>query len=230
MKNKIIYICLSFLVLSALIFFLFSENTTTPASKQKSVFQKVLNVINSEKIENDPPPISADNVASNSNIENADTYLPTDIPKLQEWLEKEAPKLDNLNNNTEETEIKLRALVQALNIEQKQYLVQASLDTKLPINQRLLSAYMNTLNDSDSSLDQLQEIAQRELPDVGEVRPHTEAEVRYGQEMAIRYMQVDELARRAKTDANAYNKLKLLSQSSELKQIRDYAARRLKDL
>jgi hypothetical protein len=43
-------------------------------------------------------------------------------------------------------------------------------------------------------------------------------------------MQVDEIAERAKTNANAMNELILLSKSAESEEVRAYALRKLKSL
>jgi hypothetical protein len=151
------------------------------------------------------------------------------IPQLQDWIDTESKKMDSTNHNPEEERVILQARSRTLTKEQIVYLRSVAIDFKTAMNSRILSSYLVTLNPTTLSVDTMFEIAKSPVPDFGPINPHSEAEVKHGQEMAIRYMQIDELAERAKTDANARNKLKLLAETAEDSQVRSYAARKLKD-
>lgn len=150
--------------------------------------------------------------------------------ELQQWLRQEARDMDSTANNTDQVQIRLRAQAQTLTPTQLKQLVQTARDAENGVNQRILSAYMISLNSSAQSVDSLYELAQSTPPDHGPSLPHTEAEVKNAQELALRYMQIDELAARAQRDSNARNKLNLLSRQSGSPQVRSYAQRKLAEL
>lgn len=150
--------------------------------------------------------------------------------QLATWINQEAPRLDSTRNNTAETEVRLQALARTLTSIQTKALKSFAINSSLPINNRIMSAYILTLAPENVSSDMMVDIAQEGLPDHGPVLPHSEAELKRSQELAIRYMQVDELASRAKTNADDMNKLRLLSQTAVAPEVRDYASKRLKDI
>lgn len=150
--------------------------------------------------------------------------------ELKKWVEIEARAINMTNNNTAEKQIKMRAQAQTLNFQQLEILQNLATDTKLPINDRILSAYLISLNTSTQSEDSLFNVAKTEVPDFGPIAPHTEAELKHTQELAIRYMQIDELFHRAQTDANALDKLRLLATEAQYAQVRSYAEKKLKEL
>lgn len=152
-------------------------------------------------------------------------------PQLREWLKQEARDMDLTTNDTEQTQIRLRAQAQTLTPVQMRHLVKAARDTESGVNQRILSAYMISLNTSTASVDSLYELAQSTPPDHGPSIPHTDSEVKNAQELALRYMQIDELAARAaQRDSNAHDKLNLLSRQGGSPQVRSYAQRKLSEL
>ncbi|MGZ3725358.1 MAG: hypothetical protein ACXWQQ_06145 [Pseudobdellovibrio sp.] len=150
--------------------------------------------------------------------------------QLQQWVQSEAPKLDSTQVNTAEVEVRLKAMAQTMSPEQVKLFSQKAFTIGAPINERIFETYILTLNNAPESVDAQFEVAKKALPDVGPPIPHSEAELKHSQELAIRYMTVDELAGRAKTDSNALDKLKLLSSSADEELVRKYAARKLKDL
>lgn len=149
---------------------------------------------------------------------------------LKKWLHTESGWLNSTQNNSDEQQIRFRAQAQTLVPAQLQLLRNFALDSAGPINDRILSAYMITLNTSSDSKEILFEVAKSEPPDHGPILPHTEAELKHTQELALRYMEVDELFERAKTDANARDNLKLLVVEAQSAQVRSYAEKKLKQL
>lgn len=150
--------------------------------------------------------------------------------QLKQWVSRESMSLNSTNNNTEELQIGLRAQAKTLRLEQLQSLKNIALSISEPVNERIFSAYLLSLSSVEGSQSQLYDVAQAAVPDFGPVLPHSESELRHSQELAIRYMNIDELFERAKTDTNARDKLKLLSERAESTQVRSYAERKLKEL
>lgn len=147
---------------------------------------------------------------------------------LKMWLNAESGALNSTQNNTEEQQIRHRAQAQTLVPAQLQVLKDFAIEPTGPINNRILSAYMITLNTSPESKESLFDVAKSDLPDHGPLLPHSEAELKHTQELALRYMQIDELFERAKTDTNARDKLKLLVLEAQSAQVRSYADKKLK--
>lgn len=159
--------------------------------------------------------------------DNLETY---NNEQLQTWIQKEASSMNSTKNNTDEKQIQLRAQAQTLSSPQIKSFEERAVNSSLPINERIFSAYLISLNPTEQSGESLYNVAQSPIPELGALLPHSEAEIKHAQETAIRYMQVDELFQRAKTDTNAYDKLKLLSQEAGSAQVRSYAERKLKEL
>lgn len=147
---------------------------------------------------------------------------------LKQWLNSESSALNSTQNNTEEQQLRFKAQALTLLPAQLQILRDFAVEPNGPINNRILSAYMITLNTSAESRDSLFDVAKSDLPDNGPILPHSEAEPKHTQELALRYMQIDELFERAKTDANARDKLKLLINEAQSAQVRSYAEKKLK--
>lgn len=147
---------------------------------------------------------------------------------LKKWLKDESAALNSTQNNSDEQQIRFRAQAQTLLPRQLQVLKDFAVESTGPINDRILSAYMITLNTAPESKESLFDVAKTDLPDNGPILPHSEAELKHTQELALRYMQVDELFERAKTDANARDKLKLLVLEAQSAQVRSYAEKKLK--
>lgn len=149
---------------------------------------------------------------------------------LVRWLGSESGAMNSTQNETEELQIRFRAQAQTLLPIQLTVLRDFAVSPEKPINDRILSAYMISLNSSSASQEALFDVAKSELPDNGPILPHSEAELKHTQELAIRYMQIDELFERAKTDTNARDKLKLLVVEAQSAQVRSYAEKKLKEI
>lgn len=150
--------------------------------------------------------------------------------ELKKWIEVESRAMNSTKNESDEQQIRLRAQAQALLPQQLAILKDLAVNSGEAINERILSAYMISLNPSAQSQEALFNVAGTAVPDLGPILPHSEAELKHTQELALRYMQVDELFQRAKTDANARDKLKLLVLEAHSAQVRSYAEKRLKEL
>ncbi|MEQ1722831.1 MAG: hypothetical protein ABL930_06615 [Pseudobdellovibrio sp.] len=177
--------------------------------------------LGSQNASNASTPVDETN--SKANLQNFNAE------QLQNWVKIEARRMDSTKNNTQEKQIELRAQAQTLAASQIKKLKELAVNMDLPINDRILSAYLISLNTSGTSQEALFDVAKTEVPDFGPILPHSEAELRHTQETAIRYMQIDELFQRAKTDANALDNLKLLSQEAESAQVRSYADKKYKE-
>jgi hypothetical protein len=174
---------------------------------------------------------SGDSQAVQSSPASGDVSLQSmSTEQLQNWVHNESKSMDSTTNNTEDVQIKLSSQARTLLPEQLQVIKNLALDIKEPANSRIFSAYFLTLSSAEGSTTQLYDVAQAAVPDYGPVLPHSEAELRHAQDLAIKYMQVDELYERAKTDTNARDKLKLLSTGASTEQVRHYAEKKLKEL
>lgn len=150
--------------------------------------------------------------------------------RLQTWLAAESKNLEQPHVDTKQKDLELKKMIENFSEEEKKMVLQVSLDTQRPANERILSTYMLVLDQSSSSLENLKDVATKALPDFGPVTAHSEAEIRRGQEMAVRYMAVDELAKRAPNSPEALESLKKLANSAESAEIRGYAQRVLKQI
>ena len=150
--------------------------------------------------------------------------------EFKKWVVNEARSMNSTNLDTDAKQIELKAQAQTLQIEQIQILSELAMDASQPINDRILAAYLIRLNSESYSLQALSDVAKTEIPVSGPIVPHSESELKNAQELAIRYMQIDELFERAKTDTNAYDKLNQLTQEAHSAQVRSYAKKKLSEL
>lgn len=161
------------------------------------------------------------------NDENLQSY---DSEKLKKWVSVQGSSMNYSEHSTEQLEIRLRAQARTLTELQMVQLREIAESATQPVNERIFASYLLSLNESPAAVEQIFSAAMAELTDHGPSIPHSEAEIRNAQEMALRYMQIDALFERAQTDANARNKLKLLSEQSASESVRGYARRRLQEL
>lgn len=231
--RRVIFIIL-LVSFTAIYYFSTSHDENSVMNQTIASVKKVIN--NSTK---STPAASGDQTGSqNASLETTPAEAEVDqsnlqnlnAQQLQQWVQKEASAMNSTKNNTDEKQIQLRAQAQTLAPSQIKSLELRAVNSNLPINERIFSAYVLSLNPTEQSQDSLFNVAKAPIPDLGALLPHSEAELKNAQETAIRYMQIDELFQRAKTDSNAYDKLKLLAQEAESAQVRSYAERKLKEL
>ena len=174
--------------------------------------------------------VSGGVLASSSDATVVNAKVPEKLQKLQTWLAGEAKNLDQPHIDTKQKDLELKKMIENFSDDEKKLVLETSLDTKRPANERILSTYLLVLDQSQASLENLSGVASKALPDFGPVTAHSEAEIRRGQELAVRYMAIDELAKRAPNNPEALETLKNIVNSAESAEIRGYAQRVLKQI
>jgi hypothetical protein len=154
----------------------------------------------------------------------------TEKEKLQKWILEESKNLNQPHVDTKLKDVELKKIVENYSDAQKKVILENALDTTKTANERILSSYLLGLDQSQQSIQNLGALAQKKLPDFGPVIPHSEAEIRRGQELAVRYMAIDELSQRAQTDPKALEALKKQAVDAESSEVRNYAQRILKEI
>ncbi|MBY0554835.1 hypothetical protein K2P97_09920 [bacterium] len=231
--RRVIFIIL-LVSFTAIYYFSTSHDENSVINQTVDSVRKVIN--NSTNLSPAPQSDQTGSQNASSDSTSADVEFQADnlqtynAQQLQTWVQKEASSMNSTNNNTDEKLIQLKAQAQTLTAPQIKSLKERAVNSSLPINERIFSAYLISLNPTEQSLESLFEVAKTEIPNNGALLPHSEAELKNSQETAIRYMQIDELFQRAKTDPNAYDKIKLLAQEAQSAQVRSYADRKLKEL
>lgn len=149
--------------------------------------------------------------------------------QLDQWVAVEARAMDS-TANSEGRSIEIKALARTLSAAQLPQLVATAHNFEAPANVRIFSAFLLSQSELPESAAAMAELAKKDMPDLGPVIPHSEAELRHGQELALRYMQVDELFQRAKTSADALDNLRLLARDADSERVRAYAEKKLSEL
>ena len=211
-------------VLSAIYYF--HDSNLAPESVRQSV-SKLKNMVKNSTFTPSKGAATEKNTSpAPAEVQNLQALTPEE---LSAWIGRESRAMDS-TNNPEDAQIKIKAQARTLTAAQLPWLMQKALDTSAPANGRIFSAYLLTLSELPESVAAIYELAGKKLPDLGPVLPHSEAEIRHGEELALRYMQVDELFQRAKTDADALKKLRSLATTAEEERVRSYAEKTLKEL
>lgn len=227
-KSVIILIILTAVILASVYFFQRAESL-----QSEGILAEEQN-LDSQTEDNEEPDEASDADVSVASV-TSELGAPVGLQSLNEqqlkkWIADESRSMNSTGLNAEEIQVRLKAQAQTLTAVQLKALVKATRESNMPANDRILAAYMISLNSSANSLEAMYEVSVQPVTNHGPSIPHSEAELRNAQELALRYMQVDELAQRAKTNPNAKDKLKLLSQQAESQQVRSYAERLLKEL
>ena len=150
--------------------------------------------------------------------------------KIKNWISTESKIMNQPHVDTKQKDIELKKMIENFSDEEKIIILEVAHDTTKTANERILAAYMMVLDQSAASIKNLGALAQSPLPDFGPITAHSEAEIRRGQELAVRYMPVDELAKRASTNPEALEALKKLATAGESDEVRRYAQRILKEM
>lgn len=233
MRRSVIIIIAVVFILAG--FYFFQSHETS--DNQQGVLAKLTQLL---------PQTSAVSATANAQVSSAGTPPTNTLPpmeinnppdfqtmndlQIKDWIRQESRTMNSTSLNADEIQIRLRAQSQTLAPEQLTTLVKFVQDTAMPANERILAAYMLNLNSTTAGIDAMYELSAQPVVSHGVSVPHSEAELRNAQEMALRYMQVDELFARARTDSNARDKLSLLSQQAQSEQVRSYAQRKLQEL
>ena len=99
------------------------------------------------------------------------------------------------------------------------------------MNERIFSNYAVMQFEGDAKNEFLKDLINSPVPQFPDPKPHSEDEVRRGQEYALRYMEIDELFRRTE-DGNIQAReilLQIAQNHSDLK-IQNYAKRKLAEI
>lgn len=232
--RRFIFILL-FLGFCTIYYYATSHDENSLGFKAQSIAKNLVNKATNNVVQEEPVEVSQQAASSDVTVATDQNQSEIDLSvmsteQLSLWVEKQSTSLDSTHNQTIAVETKLKAQARTLKIEQVNQLRAISLDTSRAINSRIFSAYLVTLNKDSVSTTALYEIANKELPNFGPTTPHSEAELRRTQELAIRYMQVDELAERAKTDVEALKSLKQLASQAPSPEVRAYATKALKQI
>lgn len=203
-------------------FFLFIKKEDS-CNDCESFSDQVKNIISPKKSEKkiDPQVLTPTKIIDTSKMPEVE---------FNSWVARAAVDLNNPSVDAIETEEELREVSKKLTNPQIELLVKKSLDVEVAINERILSVYLLTMSEGDLKNDSLTLIAQAKLSDLGPINVHSEAEIKKTQDLAIRYMAIDELFRKAKTDEGALHKLKLLLVEAESIEIRNYVQRKLDEM
>lgn len=229
-KIKIFLIGLSAAALAGLLYFLFAVNACDNCADryEDSLWTKMAG----SKLASAPVLDGKDQVDKKIEIQNDTITLGPEIldEEVKKWVAQEAPALNSTNVNTPEKDVQLKAQAQELTHGQRQVFLKISQDPKAKANERILATYVLSLNLGEGSHDDLATIAKKEVPQTEPIVPHTEGEIKNSQELAIRYMAIDELAERAQTDSSAFSHLKSISIEAGTESVRNYARRKLEEI
>jgi len=150
--------------------------------------------------------------------------------QFQSWVQTQAQNLNQATVNEALTESQLKKVAQHLTASQIEQLSQVSLDPNESANDRIFSVYLLTQTEGAAGAAVLGNIAQSQGKDWGSPQPHTEAELKHAQELSLRYMAVDQLARQAATDTAAFDRLKSVAKQAEMPQVRQYAQKKISEI
>lgn len=235
LMRRLVFISL-LIAFCAIYYYSTSQDESSIAVKSVKMAQNLVNkVTNSTPMKasesSTVPAASTDStVAGEGSHSNEVSLGDLNAADLDEWIENESTSLDSTHNQTANVEVRMKAQARTLRPEQLKELQIIALDSERGVNSRILAGYLITLSQDATSLQLQSSIASSPLPPLGPPTPHSEDELKRSQELALRYVQVDELFERAKADSNALNELKQLSQKASEPAVRKYVAGRLKEL
>lgn len=167
---------------------------------------------------------------ANSPATTAETATASIDEDLKSWISNESKNLDLKDKSPKETEKRLQLFAGQLRQSQLDQLGATVLNNSAAANERILSTYLLTLNDTDIASENLKKISLEKLNVQGDIKPHSADEVRRAQELSMKYMAIDELAKRAKKNLPDYNRLVSIAHSAPVREVRDYAERKLKNI
>ncbi len=198
-------------------------------NKNQSVEKKSTTPTQSEDI---MAPNSADSTDSSGTQDQTSGQLSQKSDsEFSNWVRDEAKNLEKPTNDPLEFERKTKQFVNQLTPQQLTRLKQTILNLEFPMNERIFSNYALMQFEGDSKNEVLKDLLFSPVPDFQDPKPHTEDEVRRGQEYSLRYMEIDELSRRAEDgDLQAREILIETSQTNSDLKIQNYAKRKLKEI
>lgn len=227
--RKLIPVILILVVAGALYFFL--GPSTKKTSNESLTNESASNINSTGPMGGGAATLSAsqDQTPTAASAQSAQNSDPA-VAKIQTWILTESKNLNQPHVDTKQKDLELKKMIENFSEAEKKIILNTAHDTNKTANERILAAYMMVLDQSQKSEENLLNLAQKALPDFGPVTAHSEAEIRRGQELAVRFMSVDELAKRASNNPEALEALKKLASSAESAEIRGYAQRLLKEI
>ncbi len=151
--------------------------------------------------------------------------------EFSNWIQIQTKNLEVPTNDPIEFERKTKQFVNQLNSSQLSELKNKILNLELPMNERIFSNYALMQFEGDSKNDFLKDFLNSPVPQFPDPKPHSEDEVRRGQEYALRYMEIDELFRRSEDgDVQARVILSQIAQNHPDLKIQNYAKRKLSEI
>lgn len=210
----------------ALYFFMRSENVLGPEEVIDSSLVKTTGAAKPADIVATPETNSSGETVSQDQT-SAESH---DFENIQTWLNQESKNLDQPHVDTKQKDLELKSKVENFSEAEKKFILELAHNTQKSANERILAAYMLVLDQSRASFENLENLASKALPDFGPVNAHSEAEIRRGQELAVRYMAIDELVKRASVSPEALENLRKLAGTAESVEVRDYARKKLQEI
>ncbi len=219
------------LIISVGLIYFFYNQKNKSQEIQNTTTQTKTNQTPQLSNQNSGPVVSADSTSANSTSSNfSEEQKDPALIRFQNWIKIESQNLNQPHVDTKSKDLELKKLVENFSEKEKEIILQTALNIKYTANERILAAYLLVLDQSSASSDRLNLLAQKALPDFGPANPHTEAETRRGQELAVRYMAVDELFKRVQINPEAIETLQKLANNAESAEIRSYVQRKLKEI
>lgn len=225
-----IIIALVFVVAAGLYYFYVSSKPIDTYGSMPEENVQIQEEKKSEEMQTESAAVGSASADATSAAASGDSSQPENLQKIQTWMTTESKNLDQPHVDTKQKDLELKKMVENFSDSEKKFVLESAYDSKRPANERILAAYMMVLDQSQASVENLGTLASKALPDLGTVTAHSEAEIRRGQELAVRYMAIDELVKRAANDTQALETLRTLANSGESAEVRGYVQRVLKQI
>ena len=173
---------------------------------------------------------------TSADITSADTskkeaVVPTIREDLKKWVQGQSEQLEKPVKDSEAFKKQIELQMASLNFFEIKYIQNIVLDASQPMNKRIFSNYALTLLPVEPQIKVSEELVMAPLSVTENIKPHSEEEIRRGQELALKYMHIDRLFDLAqKGDDLALESLKKLESALTDEALRSYAQRKLKEI
>lgn len=173
--------------------------------------------------------------AVSADVSSADTNQVQDLAtireELKQWIQTGADQLEKPTADANAVKLQIQADIAALNRTEIKYIQNIVLDGNQPVNKRIFSNYALSLLPPDLQLQVSEELVTAPLAVFENIKPHSAEEVFRGQELALRYMQIDRVAEIAQSGNNAaLDSLKRMVETLTDSSLRSYAQRKLEQI
>jgi hypothetical protein len=179
-----------------------------------------------KQIQSNSKLVSAD--ASKTESKNADKKIPDE--EFKNWVRLSVKNLEIPIKDPILSEQNTKDFVNQLSDNQILELTNKVISSELAMNERIFSNYALTLYAGADANQILNDLINTKMPDFQNPQPHSEDEVKRGQEYSLKYMDIDALFMRAEDgDSSAKELLAQISQNHPDSKIRNYAQRKLQE-